>query len=64
MTDKLFKLAVVILAAGFLWVYSINSQNGQNRRYQLSGGPVPGLVLDGREGILYRPPIIQETPPN
>jgi len=57
MIDKLFKLAVVALAAGFLWVYYINTQNG---RYRLGSGP--GVFLDTREGITYAPPIIREMP--
>ncbi len=61
MTDKLFKLAVVVLAAGFLWVYYINGQNG---RYQFSRGETLIVVMDTREGILYRPPILGEMPSN
>ncbi len=58
MIDKLFKLAVVVLAAGFLWVYYINTQNG---RYQpVSGGSA--AVLDGREGITYLNPPTRELP--
>ena len=63
MTDKLFKLAAVTLAAGFLWVYYINGQNingqninGQNGRYQMaSTHPTALVVLDTREGIVFRP---------
>jgi len=51
----LFKLPVVALAVGFLWVYYINTQNG---RYQaVPTGSIASLVLDTREGILYRPII-------
>jgi len=62
MIDKLFKLAVVALAAGLLWVYYINTQNGQNGRYQFHSNGI--FVLDTREGIIYQTPVIQGTPSN
>ncbi len=55
MIGWLFKLPVVALAVGFLWVYYINTQNG---RYQaVPTSSIAPLVLDTREGILYRPII-------
>ena len=59
MIDKLFKLAVVALAACFSWIYYINAQNG--RYQQLPTSSLYSLVLDTREGIVYRP-IIQDMP--
>lgn len=61
MIDMLFKLAVVALAAGFLWVYYIDALNG---RYQPLIISRPILVLDTREGIFYAPGVIQGMPPN
>jgi len=60
MIGWLFKLPVVALAVGFLWVYYINTQNG---RYQAAPTNSIPLVLDTREGILYRP-IIEDMPSN
>jgi len=60
MIDKLFKLAVVALAAGFLWVYYIDALNG---RYQQLPTQTYSFVLDTREGIVYRP-IIEDLRPN
>jgi len=61
MIDMLFKLAVVALAASFLWVYYTNAQNG---RYQhtLTEGTL--LAMDTREGIVFVPVIEEEMPPS
>ncbi len=61
MIGWIFKLAMVALAAGFLWVYYTNTQNG---RYQAAPtNSIAPLVLDTREGILYRP-IIEDMSSN
>ncbi len=49
--DRHFKTALVVLAAVFLWIYYVSSQNG---RYQVERYDTDIHIFDTQRGIYYK----------